>query len=185
MGMRMRSLWILLLSAALVGCGPSDNNGSSTNGTNGSTTNNTAIAAECATDDDCPAASNATFANADNVICTDSTFRGAYCSECEIDSQCPDNHACRNATYCEELPPCDTGIDCGLSADDQVHLACISGACDRCIDDADCAMDEICYSAKCATRTEVDPTCIDASCEGLCEIETDSDGVPTGVACVQ
>lgn len=140
---------------------------------------------ECETDDDCPSAdSMITFANPDSAACTSSSLRGSYCSECINDGQCMAGFACRDATYCEELPPCSTGDECA-DQPGEVHGACISGFCSRCLDDADCEDDEICYSAQCATRSTVDPTCIDASCEGPCETEFDAAGVATGIACME
>lgn len=170
----------MALFVALVGaCGGGGNNAANS-GTNSQTT----PAGECQTDDDCPGASSATFNNPDNAVCTSSQVRGNYCSECIYDSQCMPGFACRDATYCEELPPCTTGSDCS-DKPGAVHDACIANFCDRCLDDADCDDEQVCYSAKCADRATVDPTCLDASCEGPCEIQYDGSGAATGIACVQ
>ena len=75
------------------------------------------------------------------------------------------------------------GADCGDAAS-EVHKACIARFCDFCLDDADCEDDEVCYSRLCATRDKVDPSCIDVSCEGTCEIQPGDGGVPTGISCV-
>lgn len=180
--------WIFALSLCLgaVACGNGggSNNGDGTN--NGSSNNggaNNGAAGECQTDEDCPGASEATFLNDDNVVCTASEVRGRYCTECVNDAQCPAGHACQNATNCYELPPCSVGADCS-DAPGEVHQACVNGFCSNCDDDVDCEADEVCYSLRCATRSTVDPSCIDATCEGPCEITYDGDGTPTGVACM-
>jgi hypothetical protein len=179
----MKRVLFLVLSLSLaVSCGKAANNGDgSNNGNNGS--NSSSADDECQTNDDCPAASDATFLRPDEAVCADSSFRGKYCTECANDQQCEKGEACRDATYCVELPPCETGDDCSDNPG-EVHQACISKVCDFCIDDADCESDEVCYSRLCATRTEVDPTCIEASCEGTCEIQYDDDGAATGVSCL-
>jgi len=177
--MRASTSWVLVL-LLLLGCGKGPgggNNGGSNNGANN------VPEGECEVDDDCPGASEATFLHAENVVCTQSTLRGSYCSECINDAQCMTGEACRDATYCFTLAGCQTGEDCSDNPG-EVHQACIRGFCNDCMDDADCEMDEICYSRRCATRSTVDPTCIDASCEGPCEITYGADDAPTGVACM-
>lgn len=178
----MRFLCLVLTASLLIGCGKNDENNPDNAGTNSGTSNTPA--AECTTDDDCPDASDATFANPANARCTMSAVRGNYCSECINDNQCGAGFACREATYCEELPPCGSGAECA-DQPGEVHQACIAGFCNFCLDDADCEADEVCYSRLCATRTTVDPTCIDTSCEGSCDIQYDANGAATGIACVQ
>ncbi len=174
----MKLFWIVIVAFAAA-CGNNDNNAA-----NSATNTGTAPVSECAEDDDCPGGSTATFADAMNVKCTQSAVRGDYCSECINDRQCAAGFACRDATFCEELPPCNVGSDCA-DGGSEVHKACIARFCDFCVDDLDCGADEVCYSRLCATRTTVDPTCLDVSCEGPCEIQSNADGVSTGISCVQ
>jgi hypothetical protein len=181
--MKMTRLSFLVLVLFVMACGKSANNGDGGSGSNNAGTNSMSMNDQCQTDDDCPAASDATFARPDEVICADG-FMGKYCSECVNDQQCEKGEACRDATYCEVLPPCEIGQDCADSAASEVHQACIDRTCDFCIDDADCEDDEVCYSRLCATRDTVDATCIDASCEGACDIQYDDDGAATGVSCL-
>lgn len=175
---------IALLTVALSAFGCGKNGGGDNNGetNNGGGVNNVPEG-ECTVDEDCPAASEAEFLHPENVVCTESAVRGAYCSECINDAQCQTGEACRDATYCFTLSGCQKGADCSDNPG-EVHQACIAGFCKDCIDDADCEMDEVCYSRRCATRSTVDPTCIDASCEGPCEITYGGDGAPTGIACM-
>lgn len=181
----MRIVWLVILTGALAACGNSGgNNGDNNDGTNGDNGDNGVSAGECTTDDDCPGASDATFANPDNVVCASSLARPSYCSECVNDGQCERGYVCRDVTYCEELPPCDVGADCASDAS-EVHLACVDGFCDQCGDDFDCEDDEVCYSKQCATRTTVDPTCLEATCEGPCEIQYATSGAATGIACME
>ena len=181
----MKYRWLAGFVAIFVAaCGGGGEENSETNNANGSPNTTVMGDAECQTDDDCPAGSEATFANPQQATCVVSTFRANYCSECANDNQCLPGFACRDATFCEELPPCSAGSECA-DQPGEVHGACIRGFCDRCEDDADCEDDEVCYSAKCATRTAVDATCLEASCEGLCEIQYDAAGAATGVTCVQ
>lgn len=181
--MKTVRVWAVLAAMAIASCGDgsgSENNGGGTE--NNGAGNNGGGGGECSADEDCPAGSTATFARPETVVCATDINGVGYCSECINDQQCLRGFACRDATYCFELPPCQTGSDCSDAAG-EVHQACVSGFCDRCTDDLDCEDDEVCYSAQCATRDKVDPTCLDASCASACEISHDANGVSTGVTC--
>lgn len=179
----MRLFWMALLAAS-ISCGGNNSDGNNTS--NGTTNSGITPMSACQTDEDCPGDSTVAYANPDNVGCAvrSAELGGNYCSECVNDSQCLAGFACRESTFCEELPACSVGSDCA-DPGSEVHKACIGNFCDFCQDDADCEADEVCYSRLCATRDAVDPTCIDVSCEGLCEIQSDGDGVATGISCVE
>ena len=183
--MKQQIGWFLTGFVLAMGCGNggSDNNNNGTNNgtTQGTNNGTTAVSGECATNDDCPGGSDATFARPENAVCT-AGIDGNYCSECVNDAQCMTGEACRDATFCYTLPACTVGEDCSDNPG-EVHQACIDGFCKDCVDDADCGDGEVCYSRRCATRDTVDPTCVDATCEGPCDITYDADNTPTGVAC--
>lgn len=182
----MRTLRLVLV-LFLVACGGSGSNDD--NGNNGAPANSGHVAAEdeCDSDDDCPAASAATFADPDQVTCKPSAL-GAYCTECETDGQCGRGYACREATYCEQLPACDRGTDCAADGA-KVHKACIARYCDFCVDNSDCGDGEVCYSRLCVAEESIDAACLSVegsapSCTGRCEVQT-TDEVATGISCVE
>ncbi len=152
--------------------------------------NNKPITNFCATTTDCPAMGDLSgwpeFQQQKELVCRPDIDGNGYCTECLFDSNCEAGFGCVNRTYCKELDSCITGRDCA-GTDSQVHLACKKNLCAPCDDEFQCEVQlgEMCYNKLCVPRVNVDPTCIDATCETSCDITNDVDGNPKGFECVK
>lgn len=152
--------------------------------------NNTPVTNFCAKTADCPTMGDLagwpSFTQRAELVCQADVDGNGYCSECQFGTDCQPGSGCVNRTYCEELDPCSTGIDCTVG-DSQIHLACIKSLCAPCDDEIQCDVNngEMCYNRLCVPRINVEPTCIDGTCEGTCGVLDDLDGNPKGFECVK
>ncbi|GEM_PF-3884655 len=178
--MKYTLLFIVLLGFA---CGGGDDPATTAENNGTPATNFCAMTSECPTTGSLsgwPA-----FEQQSKLSCEADVEGNGYCSECLFDSSCEAGFGCVNRTYCAKLDPCNIGSDC-TEEDSQIHLACIKSLCSPCDDEIDCdsSKGEMCYNRLCVPRINVEPTCIDGSCEGTCDILSDLDGNPKGFECV-
>ena len=152
--------------------------------------NGTPVTNFCAETADCPIEGSLAgwpkFQQRAKLACEPDIDGNGYCTECQFGTDCEVGFGCVNRTHCEKLDPCSIGLDCAVG-DSQIHLSCQKSLCAPCDDEIQCDVNggEMCYNRLCVPRINVEPTCIDGTCEGTCNVLDDLDGNPKGFECVK